>query len=123
MSSKCDPRGKIHIWLSCFDGIPDGRPEFIYRRLSTAECDRMAAEYEAVSDDAKSRRAKVIEIAAIGLLDWENQVDAESGELIPFSLERFRDVINHFEADELIGRRMLGGQLALLDKKKYESQA
>lgn len=103
--------------------MPEGRPEFIYRRLSTAECDQLSEDYEnAPTDNAKNRRDKIIEIAGCGLLDWSNQVDPATGELIQFDPARLRDVINHFEADELIGRRMMGGQLALIDKKKSESQ-
>ena len=63
MSKQYDPRGKIEVWLSAFDSFPsDQRPTFVYRRLSAAEYDRMAEQYDCVPrPKADSEPAEALE--------------------------------------------------------------
>ncbi len=124
--NKCDPRAPFELWLSVFDDADAAaRPTFTYRRVSSAEFDRMDDLYRSVAEtgEVKASNAKLIEIAAIGLIDWKNQVDVESGEAIPFDASKLRSVINHIEANELIGKRFLAASLKPEDKKKLDSPA
>lgn len=126
MSSKCDPRAPFDVWLSVFDDVPaDERPTFRYRRTSYAEMNRIAEISEEMrnASDFKASRVKIIEAAAIGLIGWSNQVDVETGDAIPFDKDALAKVINHLEADELLGRRADAAHLSRADKKKSDSPA
>ncbi len=129
---KYDPRGRIEISLDVHHEASNGdRPVFIYHRLSTAKYDELCDAFDSVQlpEDAtvdqakeifKQRRDQFITVAGLGLIDWRNQVDLETGESLPFSPGDLPRVINPVEAREVIEKRIAGARLSPDDKKKLD---
>ena len=123
---KYDPRRPYKVWLPCFNDFPeDQRPTFTYRRASADEWDRIAEAIDGgpQDDDSKTVSQRVFKLALIGLIDWDRQVNVETGEEIPFDPAKIRSVINTGEALELCGLRLQASRVSHEEKKTSESPA
>lgn len=133
-SDKCDPRRPIPLWLDCFDSAPESqRPTFVYRRTTAAEFERLVdgitppdgADDGAIREwNRDLRRSRIYELLLIGLLELKNHVDLETNQPITgdITADVLRRIINAEDADELLNKRLNGGQLTAAEKKGYVSQ-
>lgn len=123
---KYDPRRPYKVWLGCFHDFPESeRPTFTYRRASADEWDKIAdaVDAEIATVDAKTFSANVFAVAVIGLMGWDNQVNTETGDIIPYDATKLRSVVNTIEAMELCRLRVRGSMVTLDEKKTSELPA
>jgi hypothetical protein len=123
---KYDPRQPYKVWLKSFDEWPEAeRPTFTYRRTNGAESLQLIDAYEGLYDETKAvreRYALLFDALRVGLIGWTNQFNPATGEQVEFSADKLELLIDHLEADELLGKRMSHARTSAEDKKKSESQ-
>lgn len=125
MSDRIDPRRPYKVWLDEYnDWLESERPTFTYRRMSGSEYMDICDAYDGMNNDALTMRERITGLfraTRVGLIGWENQINLETGDKQPFDIALLESVIDHTDADQLIGKRVLGGRLSPDDKKKSAS--
>ena len=122
-----DPNARIEIILDS-DKEKDKPPTFIYRALNGREWREVAKVFDALQSGKVSGMSAqldaIYETVSIGLLDWKNMFDPETGNEIPFKKEDVDLILNPIEASTDLMGKILGAVMPTHEeKKKYESQA
>lgn len=113
------------------DAPADERPTFIYQRLSGSRYDEISDLFDDIErtqdwtkekekEASKQRIDGMFTAAGLGLIDWRNQIDLDTGDSLPFAAADLRRAINPTEARELVVKRIAGAHLSADDKKKSD---
>jgi len=121
MPLACDPTARQRIVL---DGDKDKTPQpvFFYRFLTYRQFNELAEFQDSLKgkpapDSIRTQEAWLKR----GLLGWEHIGDPETGQPLAVDPERIMDVVNMFEAQEILLQRLMGNLPSLDDKKKLPS--
>jgi len=122
-----DPKARIEIVLDS-DKDKDKPPTFIYRALNGREWRKVAKVFDALQSGKvagmSAQLDAIYETVSIGLLDWVNMIDPETGNEIPFKKEDIDLILNPIEASTDLMGKILGAVMPTHeDKKKSELQA
>ena len=121
-----DPTARIDIVLDA-DKDMENPPTFIYRPLNGREWRKVAEAYDTLQsgkvDGMVAQLDAIYTTVAIGLKDWRNMFDPDTGEPIPFNINDVDLLLNPIEASTDLMVKILGAQTPTHDdKKKSELQ-
>jgi hypothetical protein len=131
-NGKYDPRRPHDLWLDCFADYPtEQRPAFVYRRTTADEWEQLCdvafpsetpedtADKETLREWTKAQRERIYESLLVGLLGVKNQVNPVDGQPISSVTDTatMRLIVNPLEAQDLLAKRIRGGQLTAAEKK------
>lgn len=98
------------------------RPKFLYRYLTGSQQIELTVLMDKIEDTGTGEYAlnQIFKAASIGLIGWDNIRD-DRGELIPFAIDKLKDVVGMMEAIEL-SRKVLEQRPTLNELKNSELQ-
>jgi hypothetical protein len=119
-----EPGGRYPVVLeSDADKPADSRPTFYFRALSG----RKWREAARISDGLERHKDSFVAIEQLydallwGLVDWENMIDPDTGEPIPFDPAELDAILQPPEAAELVPKMLGVGQLTRAERKNSAS--
>jgi len=121
-----DPNARIDIVLDS-DKDKENPPTFVYRALNGREWRKVAEAFDTLQsgkvDGMAAQLDAIYTTVAIGLMDWRNMFDPETGEPIPFNKNDVDLLLNPIEASTDLMGKILGAVTPTHDdKKKSELQ-
>ena len=121
MPRSLDPNCKLWMALACDIGKTP-LPRIGARPLTGAQEIQLAKLMHDIGGMTPPEAMQAtIEAAAICIREWENMIDPDSGETIPFNKENIPKVLCMEERCEVIAWLMNGAKPSPEDKKKSES--
>ena len=123
MPQICDGK-RVRVVLESDKHKTDNVPAFIYRPLNGREFIRMAEVNDRMVEGemkVAERLGLVYETAAIGLVGWENMVDATTSNEFAFDPADLDLIVNPFEVQNLLEKVMEAMQPSNDEKKRSES--
>lgn len=119
MPRALEPNQRFPYVLQFDRDKPEGeQPTFWFRSLSMREWKTLARLYDALDQDNVVKRLDdVIAAIRIGLVGWNNLIDPDTGEQIPYAPDELERLIDPFEANELF-EALVGQNRATADDKK-----
>lgn len=110
----------FRIVLHC-DKDLDPQPAFIYRYITAGQQRKIANKFDELdkAPDADKCFDGMFEMAAVGLVDWENMFNPETNQVIPFDVKKFDQIIGSMELQEII-LKLLAQHPNIDDKKKLD---
>ncbi len=123
---KFDPRQPYKVCLPDFDDVPvSERPSYTYRRVSGSQFFVLQDALDSVGNESdasyRDRVGILYDACRMGLVDWDNQIDLDTGEPLPFDAAKLEQTMDHFEVMRLLQRRMQHASISADDKKKSAS--
>ena len=121
MPLACDPTSTHRIVLKTDQG-KSPEPAFLYRFLTYRQFIELSDFQDGLKDRPADDSLRIQEVwLQRGLVGWEHITDPDTGQPMPFDAARIMDVVGMFEAQEILGQRMMGNLPSLEDKKKLPS--
>ena len=123
MPRSLEPGSRLVFVLAC-DRDKDPQPRAFGRTLSISQSRKLMSAMNAMKD-AKTVDQQIdtaLDAAMTVLTGWENMVDPDTGETIPFCREALADVYAVDELTEILSIAAGDGRLTADERKKSESQ-
>jgi hypothetical protein len=95
-------------------------PTFFARALSMREQQRVADVIDGAKEKSKSNREvfnEHIECLKTVIIGWSNMLDANTGEMIQFNLDRLDSIVDFHESRELLSKVLINGHVSTEEKK------
>lgn len=121
MPRSLDPASRLTMVLACdVDKPKDTQPRIFARTLTLNQQQKLMAAMGRMKSEPNDKIEAAIDAAEICLTGWENMVDPETKEMIPFSRETIGDVLTIDELVEVFNAVTSAGSATAGDKKKSE---
>lgn len=121
MPRSLEPNSKITFVLACdVDKPKETQPRLFGKSLTISQARRLESSIRAMKTSEVNRLETIVDVAMICLSGWENMVNPETGEAIPFSRENVENVLSMDELSEIIEATASDGRLSNDDQKKSE---
>ena len=95
-------------------------PTFFARALSMREQQRVADVIDGAKEKSKSNREvfnEHIECLKTVIIGWSDMLDANTGEMIQFNLDRLDTLVDFHESRELLSKVLINGHVSTEEKK------
>jgi hypothetical protein len=102
----------------------DPQPAFIFRYITAEQQREVARKFDELDTVADAEKCfdGMFEMAATGLVGWENMFHPETDKEIPFDVKKFDNIIGSMELQEII-LKLLAQHPNIDDKKKLDLQS
>ena len=123
MPRSLEPGSRIVFVLAC-DRDKDPQPRAFGRTLSISQSRKLMSAMGAMKD-AKTVDQQIdtaIDAAMVVLTGWENMIDPQTGDAIPFNRAALAEVYAIDELTEILSIAAGDGRLTADERKKSESQ-
>lgn len=123
MPKSLDPSARITMVLACdVDKPTDTQPRIFARSLTINQQRQLLAAMSAMqtADKAEGKIDAALDAAEVCLTGWENMVQPETGDAIPFTRQAIGDVLSIEELTEIFNAVIQTTTLTADDKKKSE---
>ena len=124
MPRSLEPNSRLVFVLACDQDKPkETQPRLIGRTLTLGKQRGLLRAMDSLrsASTADERIDTALDAAMVVLTGWENMVDTDTGQAIPFSRESLQDVLCIEEIIEVLEFAAIGGRLNADDRKKSES--
>ena len=95
-------------------------PTFFARALSMREQQRVADVIDGAKEKSKSNREvfnEHIECLKTVIIGWSDMLDANTGEMMQFNLDRLDTIVDFHESRELLSKVLINGHVSTEEKK------